>query len=126
VIVTGALLADRAVAVDRKLHIWAGVLDRCQVGPDRIARFVLVILTQTEAADREPNHGGRQPRLDVEVIPPEGDSRMLHLDIPEATFQGENGFATFYLGINAPTDGRYVFVVTVGSHNISLPLMVYS
>jgi hypothetical protein len=123
VIVTGALLADRAASVDNKLHVWGGVLDGCQVGADRVARFVLVVLTQTEATDRHP--GVRQPKLDVEIFPPSGEPQTLHLDIPEATFAGENGFATFYLGIPAPIDGRYVLLVTVGSHNISLPFTVY-
>ncbi|HZA09131.1 hypothetical protein [Mycobacterium sp.] len=125
-IVTGAFLADRAASVERKLHVWGGVLDRCEVGLDRIARFVLVVLTQTEASDRR--QGGRLPKakVDVEIIPPAGDSQTMHLDIPEAAFGGENGFATFYLGIRAPTDGRYVLLVTVGAHNISLPLMVYA
>jgi hypothetical protein len=124
VIVTGALLADRAASVDNKLHVWGGVLDRCQVGTDRIARFVLVVLTQTEAGDRDAR--ARQPKLDVEIIPPSGQSQTLHLDIPKAVFAGENGFATFYLGIPAPTDGRYVLLATVGSHHISLPLTVYT
>jgi hypothetical protein len=123
VIVTGALLADRAASVDNKLHVWGGVLDGCQVSEDRIARFVLVVLTQTEAADRQPR--APQPKVDVEVIRPSGDTQTLHLDLPDATFAGENGFATFYLGIPAPVDGRYVLVVTVGSHNISLPFNVY-
>jgi hypothetical protein len=124
-IVTGALLADRAASVDNKLHVWGGVLDRCEVGPDRIARFVLVVLTQTEAADRRAD-GVRQPKLDVEIIRPSGESQTLHLEIPKAVLRGENGFATFYLGIPAPTDGRYVLLVTVGSHNITLPFTVYS
>jgi hypothetical protein len=124
VIVTGALLADRATSIDNKLHVWGGVLDRCEVGPDRIARFVLVVLTQTEAADRRSD--ARQPKLDVEIIRPSGESQTLRLEIPKATLRGENGFATFYLGIPAPTDGRYVLLVTVGSHNISLPFTVYA
>ena len=123
-IVTGALLADRAASVDSKLHVWGGVLDRCQVGPDRIARFVLVVLTQTEVGDR--GRGARQPKLDVEIIPPSGEPQTLQLDIPKAAFAGENGFATFYLGIPAPVDGRYVLLATVGAHNISLPLTVYT
>jgi hypothetical protein len=123
VIVTGALLADRAASVDNKLHVWGGVLDNCQVGDDRIARFVLVVLTQTEAGDREP--GAPQPKVDVEIIRPSGDTQTLHLDLPKATYAGENGFASFYLAIPAPTDGRYVLLVTVGAHNISLPFTVY-
>ena len=123
-IVTGALLADRAASVDNKLHVWGGVLDRCQVGSDRIARFVLVVLTQTEAADRRAD--ASRPKVDVEIITPSGDSQNLQLEMPKAALGGENGFATFYLGIPAPIDGRYVLVVTVGSHNISLPFTVYT
>lgn len=121
-IVTGALIADRAASVDSKLHVWGGVLDRCEVGDDRVARFVLVVLTQTETADRRD----RTATVDVEIIFPTGDSQTMKLDLPAATFRGENGFATFHLGINAPIDGRYVLLVTVGAHNISLPLTVFS
>jgi hypothetical protein len=122
VIVTGALLADRAASVDNKLHVWGGVLDRCEVGPDRVARFVLVVLTQTEAADRHAD----PPKVEVEIIRPSGESQTMQLAVPKAVLGGENGFATFYLAIPAPTDGRYVLVVTVGSHHISLPLTLYS
>jgi hypothetical protein len=124
VIVTGAMLADRAASVDNKLHVWGGVLDRCEVGPERIARFVLVVLTQTEAADRRAD--ARQPKVQVEIIRPAGESQTMHLDIPKAALGGENGFATFYLAIPAAADGRYVLLVTVGSHNISLPFTVYT
>ncbi|MBV8928084.1 MAG: hypothetical protein JO152_03025 [Mycobacteriaceae bacterium] len=123
-IVTGALLADRAASVDNKLHVWGGVLDRCEVGPDRIARFVLVVLTQTEAADRRAD--AEPPDVEVEIIRPSGQSQTMHLDIPKPALAGENGFATFYLAIPAVTDGRYVLLVSVGAHNISLPFTVYS
>ena len=121
---TGALLADRAASLDSKLHVWGGVLDRCEVGPDRLAKFVLVVLTQTEAGDRDD--AARTAKMDVEIIPPSGDSQSMHFELPEATFRGENGFATFYLAMRAPTDGRYVLLVSVGAHHISLPLTVYS
>jgi hypothetical protein len=124
VIVTGALLADRAAAVDSKLHVWGGVLDRCEVGSDRLARFVLVVLTQTEAADRDD--AKHDAKVEVEIIPPSGNSQTMHFELPEAAFRGENGFATFYLAMRAPIDGRYVLLVSVGAHHISLPLTVYS
>jgi hypothetical protein len=40
-------------------------------------------------------------KVDMEVIHPSGESQTMHLDIPEAIFGGENGFATFYLAIRA-------------------------
>ena len=118
-IVTGAFLAEAAASVDNKLHVWGGVLDACQVGPDRLAKVTLVVLTQAEAGDSAA-------KVDVEIIPPSGDSVKLQLDVPEGSLSGENGFAYFHLGIPAEADGRYVLLVTSGGGAVSLPLGVHS
>ena len=120
VIVTGAFLAEAAAAVDNKLNVQGGVLASCLVRPDRIARVTLVVLTQAEAGDKAA-------KLNIKLVKPSGDSQALQIDIPEATLGGENGFASFPIGIPAETDGRYVLVVSgSGGGSVSLPLRVAS
>ena len=118
-IVTGAFLAEAAAVEDNKLNVRGGVLASCQVGPDRIARVTVVVLTQPEADDKAP-------KLKIEILKPSGDSHSsLSGDIPEATLGGENGFALFPCEIHAETYGRYVLVVTSGGSSVSLPLRVH-
>src|SRR5215211_2650367 len=115
-IVTGAFLAEAAATVDNKLHVWGGVLETVDVGPDRFARLVLVVLTQAESPDP-----GRE--LVLEVIPPSGDDRLqIPFELPEAVLGGEIGFAFFPIEMGLPSNGRYVFLVTGGGATISLPL----
>ncbi|VBA33910.1 hypothetical protein [Mycobacterium pseudokansasii] len=67
--IVGAFLAESASAVDNKLNVSGGVLFRYTLDADRLARFLLVVLTQTEtgnpdrrghldAEDRESDLGG--------------------------------------------------------------------
>jgi hypothetical protein len=118
VIVTGAFLAEAASVVDNKLSVTGGVLSRFTVGPDRSARFLLVVLTQSETSD--PDH-----RVDVEIWPPTGDEplRVAYV-MPEEATVGEIGFAFFPVEVTLPVDGRWVIVVTGGPGVISLPLVV--
>lgn len=77
-ILTGAFLADAAAAVDNKLNVSGGVLSRFAVGPDRLTRFVLVVLTQSN-----PGRTGRQ--LTVEARPPaDAEATRLQFEVPEA------------------------------------------
>ena len=119
VIVIGALLAEAAASVDGKLHVWGGVLDRCQVGADRIAKLTLVVLIQAESDDEAA-------QVTVEAIPPVGDPIVVTPDVPQATLSGENGFVFYPLGIRAEIDGRYVLVISGGGGTVSLPLLVHS
>ncbi len=119
-IVTGAFLAEAAATVDNKLNIQGGVLARFTVGPDRFARFVLVVLTRadTENSDR---------RIDIEIMPPTLDeAQHLRFEVPEASLGEFPGFAFFDVGVALPFDGRWMIVVNGGGEAISLPLVVNS
>ncbi len=118
VIVTGAFLAEAASVVDNKLNVTGGVLSAFVVGPDRSARFLLVVLTQAEAND--PDH-----RVNVEIWPPTGDEPLrVAYEMPAAATVGEIGFAFFPIEVTLPVDGRWVIVVAGGPGVISLPLVV--
>lgn len=117
-ILTGAFLADAAAVVDNKLNVQGGVLSRFAVGPDRLARFVLVVLTQSEPGDSD-----RQ--LNVEARPPgEGDSIKLQFEVPDAAVAEFPGFAFFEIQLRLPVDGRWVLVATADTGAISLPILV--
>jgi hypothetical protein len=119
-VITGAFLAESASAVDNKLDVKGGVLARFMVGPDRTARFVLVVLTQSET-------GNPDRRVEVEFLPPDGDEpRRVSYELPDAATGGEIGFAFYPIEISLPVDGRWVIVVTGGAGAISLPLLVTS
>jgi hypothetical protein len=118
VILTGAFLAEQAATVDNKLNVSGGVLARFTVGPDRLARVVLVVLTQTD-----PDSQDR--RVEIEIRPPvEEDSLYRRFEVPEASVGEFPGFAFFDIEANLPFDGRWIIVVTGGSGAVSLPLVV--
>jgi hypothetical protein len=119
VIVTGAFLAESAAVVDSKLDVRGGVLSSYQVGPDRLAKVALVVLTQAQAFDKDV-------RVNIEVVKPSGEIQTVQAAIPKVTLEAENGFAFFPIGIVAETDGRYVLVVTCGGSSVSLTLKVRS
>ncbi len=90
-ILTGAFLADAAAVVDNKLNVSGGVLSRFGLGPDRSARFVLVVLTQAE-----PGNTDRQ--IKIEMRPPNDDEPIkLEFEVPEAAVAEFPGFAFFEL-----------------------------
>ncbi|GAB7146458.1 hypothetical protein LRC484719_50790 [Mycobacterium riyadhense] len=118
VILTGAFLADAAAAVDNKLNVSGGVLSRFALGPDRLARFVLVVLTQSE-----PGSSDRQ--VEIEMRPPTDDDPIrLQFEVPESAVAEFPGFAFFELQLRLPVNGRWVLVVTGGTGAISLPVLV--
>ncbi|OBA72197.1 hypothetical protein A5641_08735 [Mycobacterium sp. 1554424.7] len=119
-IVTGAFLAEAAAVVDNKLDVRGGVLSGFVVGPDRVARFLLVVLTQAEADDPDD-------RVHVEIWPPtDGEPFRVSYEMPAAATVGEIGFAFFPVEVALPVDGRWVIVVAGGPGVISLPLVVSS
>ena len=119
VIVTGAFFAESAAVVDNKLDVRGGVLSSFRVGPDRLVKVDLVVLTQAQASDKDV-------RLNVELVKPSGEIQIVEAAIPDITLKGDNGFAFFPLGLTAETDGRYVLVVTCGGSSVSLTLNVTS
>jgi hypothetical protein len=116
--ITGAFVAEAAAAVDNKLNVSGGVVSRFAVGPDRFARFVLVVLTESETDDGER-------RIDVEIRPPNDDEPIkMDFELPTVAVAEFPGFAFFEIGIKLPVDGRWVLVVTGGTGAVSLPLLV--
>lgn len=119
-IVGGAFLAEAAATVDNKLNVQGGVLSRYTVGPDRLARFVLVVLTRPDAEDSDR-------RVDVEIRPPTLDDPISEwFEAPEAAVGEFPGFAFFGIDVALPCDGRWVIDVTSGGEGVSLPLVVSS
>ncbi len=115
---TGAFLAEAAATVDNKLNVQGGVLSKYTVGPDRFARFVLVVLTQPESEDSDR-------RVDVEIKPPTLDAPQYKwFDAPEASVGEFPGFAFFEIDGRLPVDGRWTIEVTCGESSVSLPLVV--
>ena len=117
-VITGDFLAEAASVVDNKLAVSGGVLSGYMVGPDRVAQFMLVVLTQAETDFAER-------RVDVEIRPPTDDEPLtIEFELPEAAAGGEIGFAFFNIEVRLPSNGRWVFVVTGGPGTFSLPLEV--
>ncbi|MBI2699845.1 MAG: hypothetical protein CK429_29280 [Mycobacterium sp.] len=116
--IVGAFLAEAASATDNKLNVSGGVLLRFAVEDDRLAQFLLVVLTQAETDSPER-------RIDVEIRPPTDDEPLnIEFELPEAATIAELGFAIFPIEVTLPVDGRWVLVVTGGAGMISLPLIV--
>jgi len=118
-IVTGAFLAEAAATVDNKLHVWGGVPETFFVGPDRFARFFLVVLLQ-HGADK------RDDVIQLTLIPPPEQEERLEIPIrlPPGAIGGEVAHAWFPIQISLPFDGRYGCLVTTGGTTISLPMNV--
>ncbi|ORW31624.1 hypothetical protein AWB91_15190 [Mycobacterium paraense] len=115
---TGAFLAEAAATVDNKLNVQGGVLSKFTVGPDRVARVVLVVLTLPDGDD-----SGR--RIDVEIKPPGLDATQhASFEAPQASVGEFPGFAFFPIETRLPFDGRWVLDVSCGDSVISLPLVV--
>ncbi|QLL07277.1 hypothetical protein [Mycobacterium vicinigordonae] len=118
--IVGAFLAEAASAVDNKLNVSGGVLLRFAVEADRLAQFLLVVLTQSET-------GSPDRRVEVEVRPPTDDEPLtIGFELPEAATAAELGFAIFPVEVTLPVNGRWVLMVTGGAGLISLPLIVSS
>lgn len=116
--IVGAFLAEAASATDNKLNVSGGVLLRFSVEADRLAQFLLVVLTQAET-------GSSERHVEVEIRPPTDDEPLnIEFELPEAATTAELGFAIFPIEVTLPVDGRWVLVVTGGAGMISLPLIV--
>jgi hypothetical protein len=115
---SGAFLAEAAAAVDNKLNVQGGVLARCVVGPDRLTRFILVVLTL-------PDDDDSNRRVDVELTPPTPDPPIrMSFEVPDATLSEFPGFAFFGIDVALPSDGRWMIDVTSGGEGVSIPLVV--
>jgi hypothetical protein len=118
--ITGALLAESAGAVDNKLNVTGGVLEHYTVDSSRIVRAILVLLTQTQT-------GGTRRAVQIKFRPPTGeDPLIIDGPLPEEAASGEIGFALIAIGISLPFDGRWVIEVSAGGNAVALPLNIHS
>ena len=116
--VTWAFLAESAATVDNKLNVTGGVLSRYAVGPERLARFVLVLMTEADSDNPE-----RQ--VDVEFRPPTFDEPVRkQFEVPEFAISKLPGFAFFDIEVELPVDGRWLILVSGGTGTISIPLII--
>ncbi len=116
--ITGAFLAEAASVVDNKLTVTGGVLSGFKVEADRLAHFVLVVLTQVET-------DSPVRLIELEIRPPTEDAPLtIDYELPEAAAGAEIGFAYFDIDVRLPSNGRWVFVVIGGAGAFSLPLEV--
>lgn len=117
--VTGALLAESAKVVAGKLNVEGGLLRDFEVGPDRIARMTLVVLTEFESGDSAPG-------LSIEFVRPSGDSQDERIEMPPQSVApaGDIGFAYWPLWVPVEQDGRYLLVVRGDAGSVTLPLTV--
>ncbi len=116
--ITGAFLAEAASVVDNKLTVTGGALAGFRVAADRVAQFVLVVLTQVET-------DSPVRLIELEIHPPtDGKTLTIDYELPEAAAGAEIGFAYFDIEVRLPINGRWVFVVTGGAGTVSLPLEV--
>lgn len=118
-IITGALLAEQATATEGGLHLWNGVISGALVGPDRISRLFLVVLTQAETDNSDRT-------VEIQMRPPTGEEPQIHrFDVPEATANAEIGFAYWPFALHLPIDGRWIITVSAGgTSGVALPLQV--
>ncbi|WP_293002573.1 hypothetical protein [Mycobacterium sp.] len=120
-IITGALLAEQALATESGLHLWNGVISGALVGPDRISRLFLVVLTQAETDNSDRT-------VEIEMRPPTGEEPRVHrFDVPVETANSEIGFAYWPFEFHLPFDGRWILMVSAGGASaVALPLQVAS
>ncbi len=69
--ISGAFLAEKTEAVDNKLNVQGGVIVTYKVGPDRVAKFDLAVLTQGDT-------GGADRLVVIEISPPDG-GQAIHM-----------------------------------------------
>lgn len=117
-ITTGAFLAEAAATVDKKLSVAGGVLSRFIVGPDRLARFVLMVLTRADVGDAD-----RRVAVQIKPASPE-ESLHRRFEFPAASIGEFPGVAFFDVEVCLPVGGRWVIEVTCGGETVSLGLVV--
>ena len=119
--ISGAFLAEKVEAVDNKLNVRGGVISNYKLGPDRVAKFDLVVLTQ---GDTE-NAAGTDRLVVIEVSPPNGAEPLhLHRELPMNLTNADVGFACFQLRLTLHLNGRWLVKMSGAAGNVSLPLTV--
>lgn len=116
--ISGAFLAEKVEAVNNKLNVQGGVISNYKVGPDRVAQFDIVVLTQGDT-------GGADRLVVIEVTPPHGGEPLhMHRELPANLTDAAVGFACFQFRLTLNLNGRWLINMTGAAGDISLPLTV--
>jgi hypothetical protein len=118
--ISGAFLAEKVEAVDNKLNVKGGVISNFRVGPDRVAQFDIVVLTQGDG-----DTGGTDRLVVIEVVPPNGEEPLhMHRELPMNLRNADVGFACFQFRLTFKLNGRWVVKMSGAAGDVSLPLTV--
>lgn len=116
--ISGAFLAEKTEAFDNKLNVEGGVISKYKVGPDRAAKFDIVVLTQGDA-------GGADRLVVIEVSPPNGGQPVhIHRELPMNLTNADTGFACFQLRLTLNVNGRWTVAMKGAAGDVALPLTV--
>jgi hypothetical protein len=116
--ISGAFLAEKTEAFDNKLNVQGGVISKYKVGPDRLAQFDIVVLTQGDA-------GGADRLVVIEVSPPNGGQPIhMHRELPMNLTEADTGFACFQFRLTLNVNGRWTVAMSGAAGEVSLPLTV--
>jgi hypothetical protein len=119
--ISGAFLAEKVEAVDNKLNVVGGVISNYKVGPDRLAKFDIVVLTQADAGET----GSADRLVVIEVSPPNGGEPLhMHRELPANLMDADVGFACFQFRLTLNLNGRWVISTRGAAGTTSLPLTV--
>jgi hypothetical protein len=116
--ISGAFLAEKTEAFDNKLNVQGGVISNYKVGPDRVAKFDIVVLTQGDT-------GGADRLVVIEVSPPNGGQPLhMHRELPMNLTTADTGFACFQFQLTLNVNGRWTVAMSGGAGEVALPLNV--
>ena len=116
--ISGAFLAEKTEAFDNKLNVQGGVISKYKVGPDRVAQFDIVVLTQGDT-------GGADRLVVIEVSPPDGGQPLhMHRELPANLTNADTGFACFQFQLTLNVNGRWIVAMKGAAGEASLPLTV--
>jgi hypothetical protein len=116
--ISGAFLAEKTSAVANKLNVEGGVISRYKVGPDRVAKFDIVVLTQADN-----NTDGADRLVVIEVLPPNGGEPLhMHRELPANLMDADMGFACFQFRLTLNLNGRWTVAMNSTAGAVSLPL----
>ncbi|HWF70759.1 MAG TPA: hypothetical protein VG187_14575 [Mycobacterium sp.] len=116
--ISGAFLAEKTEAFDNKLNVQGGVICKYKVGPDRVAQFDIVVLTQGDT-------GGADRLVVIEVSPPDGGEPLhMHRELPANLTNADAGFACFQFRLTLNSNGRWTVAMKGAAGEVSLPLIV--
>jgi hypothetical protein len=114
--ISGAFLAEKVEAVNNKLNVRGGVISNYKVGPDRVAKFDIVVLTQGDT-------GGADRLVVIEVTPPNGGQPLhMHRELPANLVNADVGFACFGFRLTLNLNGRWLITMSGAAGAVSLPL----